>query len=291
MSSWAALPTMETRRSPAAGFTLVEVLVSTAVLMLLVVIMSQMTRSIASSWTAGSGNSERRQNVRALADFIGQELRSATIPVNASAAAPNLQFVLNPAAVTARYPSALFWQAPVATDSSAGDLAEIGYFVRWVTSGSVPRAQLCRFFVNQGDPNYLIDTNAAWVTDALLQAVAPADSASGYVGLFADNVIGFWARCLQSDGTEIAAANALYDSRVTHTLPASVEISLVLIDGPSASRMTTALQSQLVALSSGSSSAVNAADFLKKIQADPGLKSISPGARAYTSRIFLENSR
>ena len=290
MSSWAALPTMETRRSPAVGFTLVEVLVSTAVLMLLVVIMSQMTRSIASSWTAGSGNSERRQNVRALADFIGQELRAATLPVDPGAPSPNLQFVLNPAAVTGanRNPSALFWQAPVATDSSGGDLAEIGYFVRCVTSGSVPRAQLCRFFVNQGDPNYLIDTNAAWVTDALLQAVAPADSASGYVGLFADNVIGFWARCLKSDGTEIAAANTLYDSRVTHALPASVEISLVLIDGPSASRMTAALQTQLVALCS---SAVNAADFLKKIQADPGLKSISPGARAYTSRIFLENSR
>ena len=279
---------METRRSPAVGFTLVEVLVSTAVLMLLVVIMSQMTRSIASSWTAGSGNSERRQNVRALADFIGQELRAATLPVDPGAPSPNLQFVQNPASVTARYPSALFWQAPVATDSSSGDLAEIGYFVRWVTSGSVPRAQLCRFFVNQGGANYLIDTNAAWVTDALLQTVAPADSASGYVGLFADNVIGFWARCLKSDGTEIAAANTLYDSRVTHALPASVEISLVLIDGPSASRMTAALQTQLVALCS---SAVNAADFLKKIQADPGLKSISPGARAYTSQIFLENSR
>ena len=279
---------METRRSPAAGFTLVEVLVSTAVLMLLVVIMSQVTRSIASSWTAGSGNSERRQNVRALADFIGQELRAATLPVDPGAPSPNLQFVQNPASVTARYPSALFWQAPVATDSSSGDLAEIGYFVRWVTSGSVPRAQLCRFFVNQGGANYLIDTNAAWVTDALLQTVAPADSASGYVGLFADNVIGFWARCLKSDGTEIAAANTLYDSRVTHALPASVEISLVLIDGPSASRMTAALQTQLVALCS---SAVNAADFLKKIQADPGLKSISPGARAYTSQIFLENSR
>ena len=279
---------METRRSPAAGFTLVEVLVSTAVLMLLVVIMSQVTRSIASSWTAGSGNSERRQNVRALADFIGQELRAATLPVDPGAPSPNLQFVLNPASVTARYPSALFWQAPVATDSSSGDLAEIGYFVRWVTSGSVPRAQLCRFFVNQGGANYLIDTNAAWVTDALLQTVAPADSASGYVGLFADNVIGFWARCLKSDGTEIAAANTLYDSRVTHALPASVEISLVLIDGPSASRMTDPLKKQLVDFSS---SAVNAADFLKKIQADPGLKSISPGARAYTSQIFLENSR
>ena len=279
---------METRRSPAAGFTLVEVLVSTAVLMLLVVIMSQVTRSIASSWTAGSGNSERRQNVRALGDFIGQELRSATLPVDPGAPPPNLQFVLNPAPVTARYPSALFWQAPVATDSSGGDLAEIGYFVRWVTSGSVPRAQLCRFFVNQGGANYLIDTNAAWVTDALLQTVAPADSASGYVGLFAENVIGFWARCLQSDGTEIAAASAQYDSRVTHALPASVEISLVLIDSPSASRMTATLQEHLVTLSG---SAVNAADFLKKIQADPGLKSISPGARAYTSRIFLENSR
>jgi Tfp pilus assembly protein PilW len=283
---------METRQSLAPAFTLVEVLVSTAVLMLLVVIMAQMTRSVAASWTAGSGNSERRQNVRALADFIGQELRSATLSVDPSAPPPNLQFVLNPASVTARYPSAIFWQAPVATDSSAGDLAEVGYFVRWTTSGTVPRAQLCRFFVSQGDPNYLVDTATAWVSDALLQTVAPADPASGYVGLFADNVIGFWARCLRClpDGTEteIAAANAQYDSRVTHKLPSTVEISLVLIDGSSASRMTETLKSQLIA---HSSTAVNAADFLKKIQADPSLKSMSQGARAYTTRIFLENSR
>jgi hypothetical protein len=279
---------METKHFLARAFTLVEVLVSTAILMLLVVILAQMARSIAGSWTAGSGNSERRQNVRALADFIGQELRSAALPVNPTAAAPNLQFVLNPASVTDRYPSALFWQASVATDASHGDLAEVGYFVRWTTQGSVPRAQLCRFFVNQGDPNYLINTNADWISEKLLQDVAPADSASGYVGLFAENVIGFWARCLEVDGTEIAGANSLYDSRVTHKLPASVEISLVLIDSHSASRMTSTLQSQLIALNS---SAVNAAEFLKQIQSDPSLASITPGARAYTTRVFLENSR
>lgn len=281
---------METDRPPARGFTLIEVLVATAILALVVVMLAQIIHSVASAWATSSSSTERRQNGRALADFIGQELRSATLPINLNAAAPNLQFVRNPSSIgtTNNHPSSLFWQAPVATDDAYGDLAEIGYFVRWDKSGSVPSARLCRFFVNPSSTNYLINANANWVTDQLLQDVAPADASSGYVGLFAENVIGLWARFFQADGMEIGVAKDSYDSRVTPKLPASVEISVMLLDSHSAAHLTTAAQERLSTLTDNTASA---ADCQTQIQSDPSLKSISQGVRTYTTRVFLENSR
>lgn len=290
---------MEARRSNSRAFTLLELLAAMTITLLLVTILAQVVSSVTTAWNRGNGDSERRQNARALTDFIARELRAAIIPLNATSNSTlsNLQFILNPDKVGSsnRNSSALFWQAPVATDSSASDLAEIGYFVRWVP-GNVPQARLCRFFVNPSDAkNYLIysgSNSTQWVSDTILSSVAPADSQSGYVGLFAENVAGFWARCLNADGSVAAKATEQYDSRNTHALPYCVEISILLLDSHSASIMNSSLQSQLIKLVN---SAVNADDCASKIltnaQTTPGMNVIAQGARAHTVRVYLENAR
>ncbi len=277
------------KASPAAGaeaFTLLEILIAATILAMVVAVLAQIASFVASAWTTGSGNAERRENGRALIEFIGNELRSAVIPISTVGSAPNLQFVRNPDGVTS-YPSSLFWQAPVATDTTYGDLAEVGYFVKWDTNGKVPQANLCRFFVNPGNANYKIYNSTSWITSDIVQSVAPADKDHGYVGLFAENVIGFWARCFKADGTEITTC----DSRKnTPGLPAMVEISLVLLDSHAAARMTDGFKTKLAGIVS-TASVKNAGDCVAAMQADSTLKPISGGARAYSTSVYLENSK
>ncbi|MFA7342975.1 MAG: prepilin-type N-terminal cleavage/methylation domain-containing protein [Terrimicrobiaceae bacterium] len=283
---------MDTKSSRSHAFSLLELLVAMAITLLLVVLLAQIVGSVSFAWKSGNSNAERRQNGRALTDFIAQELRAAILPLGGSSAGQtNLQFILNPDAVTAanRNPSALFWQAPMARNSTAGDLAEYGYFVRWST-GNPPRASLCRFMVDSDDTNnwYQIYSNQTWVDDNLLAQAAPADSASGYLGLFAENVVGFWTRCLDKNGVELKPAGGQYDSRTESALPFSVEVSLVLLDERTAGLMNASLQSQLSGLVN---SATNAADCIAQIQSAAGLGVFAKGARAYTTRVFLENAR
>ena len=87
--------------------------------------------------------------------------------------------------------------APVATETSYGELAEVGYFVKWEGA----RASLRRLFVNPSRPdsasatgvspneNFLIYKNPRWLSDTLVKAVAPA-TPPAFKGLFADNVVG-----------------------------------------------------------------------------------------------------
>src|SRR5438552_691359 len=143
-----------------AAFTLIEMLVATAVLALLVVLLMEVVNRASATWVQAQGQVERRHNGRAIADFIGQELQAALLPVDPTGSSNklNLQFVLNPKIGDG---DAVFWQAPLATDQTNGDIAEIGYFLKWTGTTGTPHGQLCRFFVNptpQGVPNsnYLI---------------------------------------------------------------------------------------------------------------------------------------
>ncbi|MBW8863455.1 MAG: prepilin-type N-terminal cleavage/methylation domain-containing protein [Verrucomicrobia bacterium] len=199
---------MTERHGPQRGFTLVELMVATAVLSVMVLMLMEVLNRTSSAWTLGQAQAERRQSARSVADVIARELEPALMPV---------------------------WQAPIAADRSRGDVAEVGYFLKWKLpvpndpKNDVWRPQLCRFFVNPTErDNYLILTNPTqWLSVDLLDSVAPATAGSGYAGLFAENVIGFWVRCYDKNGQCLKD----YDSRVTHVLPRTVKIYLVLL-GP-----------------------------------------------------------
>jgi prepilin-type N-terminal cleavage/methylation domain-containing protein len=300
------------RTSPSgigSGFTLVELLVSTAVLGLLLVFLAQVSNVVAKTWTDSQGRAERRQNGRALVDFIARELRGAALPVNSGTpqTVPNLQFVLNPqtVAVQDRNPSALFWQAPVGTNTAVGDMAVLGYLVRWDNSGSHPRAALCRLFLNPGDPNhriYLPGHVDSWIDSQVLDAETPGTRPSGYRGLFAENVIGFWAKCLDVKGNVVTnltgqgfssrqdysgrdGSNALVTYKAP-VLPTSVEVSIVLLDSRAAAKITSTMQEALMLAVRES---VDANSCVKSLQSNVSFKPIIQGATAHTLRVYLEN--
>ena len=160
----------------------------------------------------------------------------------------------------------MFWQAPLATETTFGEIAEIGYFVKWSeTDRAVPRPVLCRFFVNPSkqdssgaiianSENFLIYKSMdSWLSGSLLGSVAPADKASGYVGLFAENVVGLWLRCTGLDGAELPKtfdsrkgyeltvkytdASGMQTKKEQRYLPAAVTVSVAQIESRLTPRM------------------------------------------------------
>jgi hypothetical protein len=201
-------------------------------------------------------------------------------------------------------------------------LAEIGYYVKWTTTGQNTLPTLHRFFVNPdaGDPasggsnsagpsgvnsNYLIYKQQNWLSNTLLDNVSPADQDHGYVGLFAENVVGLWVRPYGLDGVELTANS--FDSRAGYTcsfdvpgqarwkdkryLPAMVKVSVAQLDANYQSRLgPVGAQVQKLANTSHT-----AAEFLSSFRAtadtSPALRSLLPGLQIYSTDIPLANSR
>lgn len=307
------------RHPPAAdraphGFSLLELLVGVTILIVMVVFLSQMIVYSQDVWHMAESRKEQLQAERAITDYIGRELQAALLPINRPSQT-DLQFVVNPASVSSTYRNrdAIFWQMPLASDATMGDVAEVGYFVRWDESdASNPRSLLGRFYVNPTSADYLIHTSPdAWITDAVLNSVAPAvrtDTDSSYMGLFVENVIGLWVQCLDSSGqvitmndTGVAFAGATYDSRQGYTdsegtvrtrgaLPVAVKLSLVMLNSRTAARIGAQEHSAIMELTSDPSMR-DSSDFITKAASVPGLSKISAGIRAYQTHIYLQTSR
>jgi hypothetical protein len=234
------------------AFSLLELLVATAVFVGLALILLSIAGSLSSFWQMGISHNERRSSVLAAFSRMARDLRFAAAPINP--ASTNFQFVINPPNIGANYtlPQAAFWQAPVASDRSRGDMALVGYFVQWVaeSNGSVPK--LCRLLIDS--TNFQFQKPSDWVNDALIASNAPANKASGYEGQLAENILGIWMQPLDQARRPLST-NGYFDSAngystvltnganpVTYTfaraLPASVEVAVVAVDARTARRLT-----------------------------------------------------
>jgi prepilin-type N-terminal cleavage/methylation domain-containing protein len=327
------MPASPAAKSRLRAFTLVELMVSISVLSILVLMFTTLFNSASHAWVMGSGNVERRRNVRALTDYIGTELKAAMLPIQTVnlATTGNLQLLVNPS--NSQVPTAyqnsdsIFWQAPLATEATYGDIAEIGYFVKWQDNGngqSLP--VLCRFFVNpsitgtdgsvSSNPNFLVfdpDPNR-WLSSGLVDVVAPATSSSGYRGLFCENVVGLWIRSYSVDGKELPRS---FDSRqgydcamqktVTNAdgsnsvqtwtekryLPARITVSIAQVDSHYTAQLAAAGNS--IRQLTGSTSIRDAEQFLETFRqqaiGSSPLKPLLPGLRIYTTQVLLTNAQ
>jgi prepilin-type N-terminal cleavage/methylation domain-containing protein len=261
-----------------SGFSLVELLTAMAVLAILSLLLLGISNQVGNTWASGQSANQNRTKARAALEFIGRELQAAFLSPDSSDS--SLQFVINPPTVTLRNRDSVFWQAPVATDRSRGDLAVVGYFVRWRDG----KCSLCRFFANPSDSaSHLVDQypdTTGWVSDSLLDTTAPADKANHYAGLFLENVAGLWIDAFARDGTPYAG-----DSRASgNALPAWVDIAIVLLDNRTAERLREG--PDLAAVSAASSVAASADVFVSGLPS-----SIRSGARLVRFRVALLNNR
>jgi prepilin-type N-terminal cleavage/methylation domain-containing protein len=205
----------DSRQVGARGFTLVELLVSIGVLSILVVLLLGILNQLSSTFTEIRAQIYRHQNGQAILGLIASDLRVAMLPQNRTDK-NSLELLVDPLSLLNAspnnylFPHAIFWQAPIASNTTNGNIAEVGYFIQWdaTTNPNNPKPILCRFFVNPSDSNYLIySTTQNWLTPAIIGAVAPATT-SPYQGWFADNVIGLWVRCLDANGVPITQTAA-----------------------------------------------------------------------------------
>ena len=244
------------------AFSLLELLVATAVFLGLALILVSIAGSLSSFWQMGIAHNERRAAALAAFSRMARDLRFASAPINP--ASTNFQLVINPSNVGSAYklPQAAFWQAPVAADRSQGDIALVGYFVQWVTNSPTDFGpKLCRLVVDS--TNFQFRRPADWVDNALIANFAPATRALDYRGQLAENVLGLWLQPLdqakqpitrdastndyavgefdsmrgyQATLTNAATANSLnYTFR--SALPASIEAAMVVVDARTAKRL------------------------------------------------------
>jgi len=282
---------------------MIELLVATAILSLLVVLLVDTLNRTGHAWTAGESQIERRQSARAMADSIAQELNPALLSID-----PNdqtgVQMVLNTSNIPPIYrnPDAIFWQAPLATDRSKGDIAEIGYFLQWDTSvPSQPKPLFSRFFVNPTDAtNYLIfKAPAGWLTGDIIKTMAPAVKKAPvpYQGLFAENVIGFWVRCYSYDKSNPPKltlitdgnGNNTFDSRVSKNLPVKIKIYLVLVDDTAIPKIHEyPLKYELAKRANAADEATKGPDLDAFITSLPD--GVRQTARTFTAEVRLQNA-
>ncbi len=301
------------------GFTLIELLVAMTIFSLIVITMVTLVSQTSNIWRSGEGQNQRRSSGRAMLQYIAREMQQAalpvSLPVNSGTLAPaNLQFlasVENPTNATyipaeALMPHAVFWQAPIAKDTSAGDLASVGYFVKWITNNNRPRAQLCRYFVDPSSPNYLVYQRngvkpANWLAN--ISTVAPATT-NNLQGWFADDVIALWVRCLDAYGqpiTTTATGASMnrgfgFDSRQGYTdsagvvhaapaLPEAVEIAMVTLDQATARKLSAPVYAP---------STISPKNFHRDIDAFVSQTlptNVRAGAQVFSTTVYLQNSQ
>jgi hypothetical protein len=288
-------------------------LVASAVLSLLLISLAQVASLVADTWSSSHDRAERRQQGRAIVDFIGRELRSAALPVHRAVLSgrADLQFILNPAALDGnlKHPHALFWQAPVATDTRQGALAQLGYFVRWDDD----QPMLCRLFVNPGSSDHLIydaESIGSWMNEGIANRAMPT-AQNSWVGLFAENVVGLWVRCLDRNGQLITQTGGagLYDSRVPYTstlaedgasttyeapvLPFSVEVSIVTVDSRAGVAFGPEVKAAIMEMVQDPATR-NAAGFIEALKTKAATREdLAPVLRSavpYQVQVYLENS-
>jgi hypothetical protein len=247
-------------RGTIGGFSLLELLVAATVFVALALILVSIASSLSSFWLLGIAHNERRSSALSAFARMARDLRFATLPPDPQAT--NYQFVINPANLTAKYeyPQAAFWQAPVASDRSRGNIALVGYFVQWIDEPDGPTPKLCRLLV---DSNYSMQRPSDFGSDSLIASNAPATKSAGYLGQLAENVLGLWMQPLdqatnplRNDARANAFTNGHFDSArgyittltdssgktVTRAfapaLPASLEVALIALDARTAKRLT-----------------------------------------------------
>jgi type II secretory pathway pseudopilin PulG len=209
-------------RHAVAAFTLVELLVSVALLTFIMLILASVTESASRAWRDGQSRTETFQSARTSLEIVTREITPAVVDTR-------MQFVLAPGDVLSRagaknvapYSSALLWMAPLGDE---GALCCVGYYLYRDDTRQFYRlkrvfippptdAKPSPYFpqmVNIGDPRdpalRTNPVNADWFTrkwDA--QAFDEEDAANSHavVSSAADGVVAMWVQCLDVLGKPI----------------------------------------------------------------------------------------
>lgn len=220
----------------AIGFTIIELLVASAVLCVMVVILLGIINQAVNLSQISRAETDRLEKAGSALNLLSNDASVALSPVSPNPT-KGLQFVLNKStsalqeAANSHY---AFWQVPTTGENSKGDVSIVGYFIRWDHAGTNPRSQLCRLSIlpDDGSANQIYATSN-WLSDEILNQAAAAE-APDYQGLVAEDIVGMLMRARDSNG------NLFYewDSRLKGgELPESLDVALFALDSQTAKKL------------------------------------------------------
>ena len=224
-----------TARWKSRGFTVIEVMVATAVFLLMAVLLLSMTSEASRLWQQAESQKSRRQVARIILETMTRDLEGAAFPLQTNAT-NSLQFLLGPSTgLPDLYANAAFWQT--AERGASGALAEVGYFVQWKGE----RFALCRYYVPSTNADSLFSSDSAywekWLTLPKIANYAPGlNDTNSFSGLLAENVLGLWITLY--DSNNVAYTN--YDSRAMAVRPVAAEVGVAVVDSRAARSLTNA---------------------------------------------------
>ena len=273
-------------RKKKGGFTLVEALVSMALVgLILSLLISLSTQSINAIHLMETSKT-RRQSAREILNLISRDLQGALFSLDPTNLR-SFQLLANPSFLDPNIfnRDALFWQTTSPTDYANGDVVEVGYFIRWVMEGESHRPILCRFYVtpNEETEYQIIDNPEGWINSSLIDTVAPANASGNYKGFLADNVIALWIDLDQKQNHTNNRPSLMtsFDSRKNSARLASALVSLVVISRDLLDKINGEMEKKIKRAYS-------------KASPEEFLKSLSPliqkNTRIFSTRVTFENS-
>jgi len=268
-------------QTPSHGFTILEVLVATAVLAMLLVIILQVVSQTSTTLRQVTGKVDSFQSARAAFDIVNQKLSQATLNTYWDYDSPtsptkygrksDLHFLIVKSGETN---SGIYFQAPLeranSTDNEVtGVLNACGYFVSFGTDNAFKPAHVStpmdRFRLMQAvQPtekfSVFTSANSTWVTPLHEVPTVPSEVQDKIARPIADNIIALvaWPKLSKGEdsaGTTISSAFS-YDSRTTGTiqsaqLPPVVGLTMIAIDEASAARLGGDLQPTIAGILAG----------------------------------------
>lgn len=252
------------------GFSLMEVLVASAILILVLGFLMTFISHATQTWQRSEARKNRQIAARIALTMLKNDLQAAILLPSGD---NRLQFILNPPQISSQYRDAAFWQT--LSSNRDGDLYEVGYFVQWPAGRDA--GELCRFRTSAVEADSIVYQEANWLTGGRVNTNAPGSTADPAAGLVMDHVLGLWIRLADHEGNWLPEN---YDSRTSAERPASAEISLIVIDAQTARRISNPEEIQ-----SWVQNASDAASFMNVLKTSA--PAVHAGSQVFQTRVCL----
>ena len=213
----------------ARGFTLLELLIATAILSAIALFLASLLGTVNRAWVAGEQQVSEFQDGRAICELMSRELSQAVI-------SPRLQFIQNPGSLDTLLTGsttqvansdAIFFQTVSSGSDPLGNVNEVGYYLTHRTdSAGNEHFELQRLSVPPTDPSqplgtikpnpayHIYDSPSPVVYNTSATSIMPSwinlngTAFSGstrkdfeyFSTTVSDGVIGLWIRCLDGNG-------------------------------------------------------------------------------------------
>ncbi len=212
------------RRTSSAlcAFTVLEILVATALLTVIVSLLFSIFGKMSDAWIYGEATVDRQRTSRTALELLSRELSQAMITTNTANA---IKFIGSS--------NWVYFVAPVAPfPGQASDLAEFGY--QYISAISAP-TNFWRYYVSPSTNNTAWDPyrTAASIKSAMNTSSSPFTSPPASSSTVAENVLDLSFKYYNASG---GGPFYTWDSTSGNTLPSVIEVTMLVMDSRNARR-------------------------------------------------------